>query len=112
MVVVAHTGLDHLDSLADIWQGIPLHKTLRIRWHSVPSSEVPHDMAGLSDWLFTEWEQMDDWVAANQESDDMTGVAPEPAAPGAGVRAPEPAPAPDSPGSAGPHPGSPHDPAP
>lgn len=70
VVVVAHTGLDHLDSIGDIWREIPLHKTLRMRWGSVPSAEVPHDIDGLSDWLFTAWEHMDAWVAENQEPDD------------------------------------------
>jgi 1-acyl-sn-glycerol-3-phosphate acyltransferase len=66
VVVVAHTGLDHLDSLKDIWHEIPLRKTLHIKWHVVPSAQVPTDMDGLSDWLFTEWELMDLWVDEHQ----------------------------------------------
>jgi 1-acyl-sn-glycerol-3-phosphate acyltransferase len=66
VVVVAHTGLDQLDSLADIWREIPQDKTLHMRWHAVPSSLVPHDMDGLTDWLFTEWERMDAWVSTRQ----------------------------------------------
>lgn len=66
VVVVAHTGLDQLDSLADIWREIPQDKNLQMRWHAVPSALVPHDLEGLSDWLFSEWEQMDAWVAARQ----------------------------------------------
>jgi 1-acyl-sn-glycerol-3-phosphate acyltransferase len=69
VVVVAHTGLDRLDSLGDIWREIPQDKTLRLRWHAVPSREVPHDLDGLSDWLLTEWEHMDAWVAAHQPAD-------------------------------------------
>lgn len=65
VVVVAHTGLDHLDSVGDIWRELPLDKTLHLRWHVVPSSEVPHDLPGLSDWLLGQWEQMDRWVAAH-----------------------------------------------
>jgi 1-acyl-sn-glycerol-3-phosphate acyltransferase len=66
VVVVAHTGLDQLDSVADIWRELPVSKMLHMRWHAVPSQDVPHDIAGLSDWLFTEWEQMDGWVAAHR----------------------------------------------
>lgn len=65
VVVVAHTGLDHLDSPADIWRELPVHKTLHLRWHAVPSAAVPHDLASLSDWLFAEWELMDRWVASH-----------------------------------------------
>jgi 1-acyl-sn-glycerol-3-phosphate acyltransferase len=70
VVVVSHTGLDHLDSLGDIWREIPMRKTLHMRWHAIPSSEVPHGLDGLSDWLFTEWELMDDWVEEHRERDD------------------------------------------
>lgn len=69
VVVVAHTGLDHLNTPADIWRELPQEKTLHMRWHTIPSSEVPHDPAGLSDWLFTEWELMDAWVAAQKDTD-------------------------------------------
>ena len=79
VVVVAHTGLDHLNTLADIWQEIPLRKTLHMRWHAVPSAEVPHDSAGLSDWLFTEWEQMDLWVAEHHEANGDSTARRDPA---------------------------------
>lgn len=62
VVVVAHTGLDQLDSVGDIWRELPDSKTLHLRWHAVPSADVPHDVAGLSTWLFDEWEEMDRWV--------------------------------------------------
>jgi len=66
VVVVAHTGLDELNTVRDIWRAIPVDKTMRLRWHAVRASEVPTDPAGLSDWLFTEWEQMDAWVSAHR----------------------------------------------
>lgn len=72
VVVVAHTGLDRLNTPSDIWQGIPLSKTLHLRWHVVPGSEIPTDPDGSSDWLFTEWERMDAWVASHQRE----GLAP------------------------------------
>lgn len=78
VVVVAHTGLDHLDALSDIWHEIPLRKTLHMRWHAVPSSEIPHDPEGLSDWLFTEWEQMDLWVDAHHEPNGDASDPPQP----------------------------------
>jgi 1-acyl-sn-glycerol-3-phosphate acyltransferase len=76
VLVVAHTGLDHLNALADIWHEIPLRKTLHLRWHAVPSSEIPHDLDGLSDWLFTEWELMDLWVDDHHDSNDDGAAAP------------------------------------
>ncbi len=63
---MAHTGLDELNTVRDIWRAIPVDKTMHLRWHALPASEVPTDPAGLSDWLFTEWEQMDAWVSAHR----------------------------------------------
>jgi hypothetical protein len=80
VVVVAHTGLDHLNTVRDIWREIPTDKTLHMRWHAIPSAQIPKDLTGLSDWLFTEWEQMDDWVEIHRQQDEQ-GAAP----PGPGV---------------------------
>jgi 1-acyl-sn-glycerol-3-phosphate acyltransferase len=66
VVVVAHTGLDDLNTVGDLWQAIPVDKTLHLRWHAVPAADVPTDERGLSDWLFTEWEDMDAWVTAHR----------------------------------------------
>lgn len=76
VVVVAHTGLDQLNSVADVWREIPQDKTLLLRWHAVESDSVPHDLAGLADWLLTEWEQMDAWVAARQSDQPTTDASP------------------------------------
>jgi hypothetical protein len=66
VVVVAHTGLDDLNSVADLWDAIPVDKTLQLRWREIPGAEVPTDLPELSDWLFDEWELMDAWVGARR----------------------------------------------
>ncbi len=65
VVLVAHTGLEHLDSLADIWHGLPLDTTLQLRWWFVPASEIPRDSPGQTDWLDARWAELDSWVAAH-----------------------------------------------
>ncbi len=67
VVVVAHTGLDDLNTVGDIWATLPVDKTLWLRWHAVAPGVVPTDEARLSAWLFDEWEQMDAWVAEHRE---------------------------------------------
>ncbi len=85
-VIVSHTGLDQLDSLGDIWRELPLDKTLHLRWRITPASQIPQDADGLSDWLFTQWEEMDRWVelhrsGASADLGDQPGRAePEPPA--------------------------------
>lgn len=63
---VAHTGLDHLDSLVDIWRGIPMDKALKVRWWIVPEEELPEGDETRIDWLFEHWAAIDRWIEANK----------------------------------------------
>jgi 1-acyl-sn-glycerol-3-phosphate acyltransferase len=72
VVFVAHTGLEHLSSVRDIWRGLPMDKTLRLRWWFVPAAEVPRDEAELTDWLYRWWETIDGWIGTTQEEQSTT----------------------------------------
>src|SRR3954454_9261566 len=41
VIWVAHTGVDKLIAMADVWRGLPLDTTITMRWWRVPSEEVP-----------------------------------------------------------------------
>lgn len=73
VVVVAHTGLDTLDSLRDVWLELPMAKTLSLRWHVVDRSRIPPGLDGVADWLLDEWEQMDRWVSEQQDQPGRAG---------------------------------------
>ncbi|SNS25751.1 Acyltransferase [Geodermatophilus saharensis] len=62
VVLVAHTGLEHLSTVGDVWRGLPMDKTLHLRWWFIPAAEVPRDEAELTDWLYRWWETIDDWI--------------------------------------------------
>ena len=62
VVWVAHAGLDHLFTLADVWRELPLDGIVRMRWWQVPAAEVPHGEEAQVEWLYTWWERIDDWV--------------------------------------------------
>jgi 1-acyl-sn-glycerol-3-phosphate acyltransferase len=64
VVWVAHTGLDHLYTMADVWRALPLDNTVRMRWWRVPAAEVPRGEEAQIDWLYQWWERIDDWVAS------------------------------------------------
>jgi 1-acyl-sn-glycerol-3-phosphate acyltransferase len=64
VVFVAHTGLEHLSTVRDLWRTLPMDKTLHLRWWFVPAAEVPGDDAQLTDWLYHWWETIDDWVGS------------------------------------------------
>ncbi|MGE5289041.1 MAG: 1-acyl-sn-glycerol-3-phosphate acyltransferase [Micromonosporaceae bacterium] len=64
LIVVAHTGLDHLDSATAVWRGIPLERPLRVTWWRVPASDVPTSQDGRTDWLYDQWARVDAWIAS------------------------------------------------
>jgi len=68
VVWVAHAGLDHLFTVADIWRELPLDATVRMRWWRVPHGEVPQDREEQVDWLYRWWETIDDWVDRTRAS--------------------------------------------
>jgi 1-acyl-sn-glycerol-3-phosphate acyltransferase len=69
VVLVAHTGLDHLVTVRDIWRELPMDKQLLMRWWRVPHEEIPAGREERIDWLFTWWEEIDRWVAEHRPVD-------------------------------------------
>ena len=63
VVLVAHTGLEHLSTAADLWDGLPMDSTVRMRWWFVPAAEVPRAADELEHWLYARWAELDRWVA-------------------------------------------------
>ncbi len=62
VLLVAHTGLDHVVSLADVWRSLPMDKRLQMGWWRIPREDVPEDREGRIEWLFEWWSQVDLWV--------------------------------------------------
>jgi 1-acyl-sn-glycerol-3-phosphate acyltransferase len=69
VVLVAHTGLDHLVTVRDIWRELPLDKQIIMRWWRVPREDIPEGRAERIDWLFTWWETIDQWVEEHRPVD-------------------------------------------
>jgi 1-acyl-sn-glycerol-3-phosphate acyltransferase len=62
VVFVAHTGLDQIGSISDLWAAIPEQKTLEMNWHLVPSKDVPSREDEREEMLFLAWDSIDAWV--------------------------------------------------
>jgi len=62
VLLVAHTGLDHLLTIGDLWRELPMDKRIIMRWWRVPRAEIPTGREERIDWLFGRWEQIDAWV--------------------------------------------------
>lgn len=78
VVFVAHTGLEHLSSVRDVWRGLPMDKTLHLRWWFVPADEVPREEAELTAWLFGWWETIDAWITTTSAASLPTDTAEQP----------------------------------
>jgi 1-acyl-sn-glycerol-3-phosphate acyltransferase len=69
VLLVAHTGLDHVVSMADVWHSLPMDKRLLMGWWRIPREEIPADRDGRIEWLYDWWEQVDQWVDQHRPVD-------------------------------------------
>ncbi len=65
-VLVAHTGLEHLSSLGDLWRWLPMDSDVRLRWWRVPAAEVPREPEAVAAWLDEWWARIDGWIHEHQ----------------------------------------------
>jgi 1-acyl-sn-glycerol-3-phosphate acyltransferase len=76
VVFVAHTGLEHLSTVRDVWRGLPMDKTLHLRWWFVPAADVPRDEAEQTDWLYRWWQTIDEWIETTGREAAAAGPTP------------------------------------
>ena len=65
VVFVGHTGLEHLSTPTDLWDGLPMDSTVRLHWDFFEAAQVPRDPQELEDWLYTRWAEIDEWVGSH-----------------------------------------------
>jgi 1-acyl-sn-glycerol-3-phosphate acyltransferase len=70
VIFVAHTGLDKLVSVRDVWQSLRTDVTVHARWWRVPAAELPRraDHETQVNWLFDWWERLDAWITEESGS--------------------------------------------
>jgi 1-acyl-sn-glycerol-3-phosphate acyltransferase len=66
VVMVAHTGLDHMLTVGDVWRELPMDKVIVMRWWQVPRDEIPEGREAQIEWLFGWWERIDAWIDDNR----------------------------------------------
>lgn len=89
MLVVAHTGLERLRTLGDLWRDLPMDKEIVLHGWLLESEEIPRagelDDTARVDWLYGWWERVDGWIDARQggvrETDGAVADGPGPVAP-------------------------------
>ena len=95
VVFVAHTGLEHVITIGDVWRALPMEQVLKARWWRVPAAEVPEGHEAQVDWLYEWWAHIDRWIGDNRpialpRRDRQVGAAVQPATaqPAAGTASP------------------------
>jgi 1-acyl-sn-glycerol-3-phosphate acyltransferase len=81
VIFVAHTGLDRLVSVREVWRSLRADLELRARWWRVPAANVPRLVARDAQvtWLYDWWQRIDAWittensVAGDSAADDSAG---------------------------------------
>jgi 1-acyl-sn-glycerol-3-phosphate acyltransferase len=66
VIFVAHTGLDRMITVGDVWRELPMDKRLVMRFWSVPPEEVPATEEERVTWLYDWWARIDAWIEENR----------------------------------------------
>jgi 1-acyl-sn-glycerol-3-phosphate acyltransferase len=62
VVFVAHTGLEDLSGLVDLWRGLPMDAAVSAEVWRVPAAEVPRVREARVAWLAWWWRRIDRWL--------------------------------------------------
>ncbi|MEU7896351.1 1-acyl-sn-glycerol-3-phosphate acyltransferase [Nonomuraea sp. NPDC049152] len=76
VVFVAHTGLDDLVTIGDVWRRLPVSARIRAHWWRVPAAEIPASRQDRIRWLYDQWEAIDEWITENRPSGRVSPPAP------------------------------------
>jgi 1-acyl-sn-glycerol-3-phosphate acyltransferase len=66
-VFVAHTGLDDITGVRDLWRAIPDHKVLDMVFGVIPADDLPASTDDRVELLWRAWERIDEWIAAHAD---------------------------------------------
>lgn len=72
VIFVAHTGLDQMLTVGDVWRELPMDKRIVMNGWWVPPEDVPTDREERLDWLFGWWARIDEWIDTHR--DDPAGA--------------------------------------
>lgn len=67
VLFIAHTGLDRMVTVADIWRELPMDKEIVMRgWH-VRREDFPAGWSAREQWVFDWFERMDAWIGEHRD---------------------------------------------
>jgi 1-acyl-sn-glycerol-3-phosphate acyltransferase len=81
VLFVAHHGLEGSASLADLWAGTLVGKTVRVKLWREAHASIPGGREARLAWLADRWQRLDDWIeaahAATREAEGRRSMLPE-----------------------------------
>ncbi|WP_354699588.1 hypothetical protein DSM112329_05308 [Paraconexibacter sp. AEG42_29] len=80
VVFCGHVGLDGFEYISDIWSGGLVGTTVRVKLWRHPGSAVPADEQGRTEWLYAQWQVLDDWIGEQRVELGSDGLPPKAAA--------------------------------
>ena len=69
VVFVAHTGLEDLVTLGDMWHALPMDKRITMHAWRVPRSDIPEGLDEQVAWLFDWFARIDAWIDEHADTD-------------------------------------------
>jgi hypothetical protein len=71
VIFVAHTGLDRLVSVRDVWRSLRADMEITARWWRVPAASVPRSVSRDAQvtWLYDWWQRIDAWITEENRTD-------------------------------------------
>lgn len=61
-VFVAHTGLDFIAGLGDVWLALPEDNVLELAWRRIEARDLPAEDEGKEALLLAAWDTIDAWI--------------------------------------------------
>lgn len=63
-VFCAHTGFEGAASFRDLLAGSLIDQHVRVSFWRIPYAAIPTDPAAQGEWLYEQWQRIDDWIDA------------------------------------------------
>lgn len=73
VVVIAHSGFEGFSTIKDIISNAPISGKISVELKRIPRSEIPEDEAGLTTWLFDQYDWIDAFVERHVGQDQPDG---------------------------------------
>lgn len=84
-VFCGHVGLDGFEYISDIWSGGLVGTTVRVKLWRHAGSSIPLGEDARTEWLYEQWQVLDDWIGVQRTELGDDGLPPKAAAALAGT---------------------------